>query len=376
MTAGDRWYGVFTIGSDAANPGNIGTIPVDLRRYDDDVTKTADVTKADVGDIVTYTITVEPNVTGEDLTYALSDTIPAGMTYVPDSVTGGAVYSGGEITWNGVMSGTPYYAVTTDASDPLCDTGYGGYVNLAGFGINPQSGISGDSKAWTAFSAQNPYVFFGQSYTGLGFTDDGFLVFNTASNWPGTAPWINQELPDPALPNNVAAMLWQDMNIVYSAGTRGVSLATDGPWVTIVEYDDIEAYGSPTDTYDFEAVVYGGLDNDPGMYEMVFAYDNLVGDLSNVTIGLENALGNEAYTFVNQEDASALIQDGTMICFDYVPPTEPHVITYQVEVTTPLPAVITNTVTNSVTQLGAMDMFVSEDVWVNFLYYFMPIVGK
>ena len=134
--------------------------------------------------------------------------------------------------------------------------------------------------------------------------------------------------------------------------------------------------GSPTETYDFEAVVYSGLDNSPGAYEIVFAYDNLVGDLSNVTIGLENVLGNEAYTLVNQEDASTTIQNGTMVCFDYVPPTEPHVITYQVEVTTPLPAVITNTLSNTVTQLGAMEVFVSNDVWVNFLYFFLPFVGK
>ncbi len=78
---------------------------VDLLREDDDVTKTSDVTTAKVGDIVTYTITVQPNVTGEDLTYAIVDTMPAGMTYVPDSVTGGAIVSGNTITWNGTMRG-------------------------------------------------------------------------------------------------------------------------------------------------------------------------------------------------------------------------------------------------------------------------------
>ena len=50
-------------------------------------------------------------------------------------------------------------------------------------------------------------------------------------------------MPDPLLPNNVAAVLWQDMNVVYSAGTKGISLATAGTSVSVVEYDDIEAYG-------------------------------------------------------------------------------------------------------------------------------------
>ena len=39
MVEGDRWYGAFDLGSDPANPGNIGTVPVLIERIADDVTK-------------------------------------------------------------------------------------------------------------------------------------------------------------------------------------------------------------------------------------------------------------------------------------------------------------------------------------------------
>ncbi|MHB8133810.1 MAG: S8 family serine peptidase [Anaerolineaceae bacterium] len=376
ITAGDRWYGVFTLGSDGSHPGNIGTIPVDLKRFDDDVSKTADVETAVTGDIVTYTITVEPNVTGEDLTYYIEDTIPAGMTFVPGSLTGGAILSGNKITWSGVMSGKPYYSITTDATDPMCDTGFGGYADLKTMiGANPIASVSGDTKAWTTFSGLDPFVFFGNEYKGVSFTDDGFLVFDYANNYAGS-PWIPQLMPNPDMPNNVAAMLWQDMEIVYQAGTRGVSLASDGVSFGVIEYDDIQVYGDPTQTYDFEAVLSSGVITTPGYYELVFAYDNIVGDLGPVTIGVENALGSEAYTLVNQADASTLIQDGTMVCFDYVPPSTPHVITYQLRVTSTANTLITNTVKDTVYQPGAKDVFVSNDLWINHFVYLFPLIFK
>jgi uncharacterized repeat protein (TIGR01451 family) len=376
ITAGDLWYGVFSIGTDGSNPGNIGYVPVDLKRYADDVSKTSDVETAVTGDIVTYTITIEPNVTGEDLDYYIEDTIPAGMEFVPGSLTGGAIRTGDKITWEGVMQGESYYEVTTDATDPLCDTGYGGYLDLkTAYSIDPIAGVSGDTKAYTTFSSLEPFVYFGTEYNGVTFTDDGFLVFDGPNNYGGS-PWNVQEMPDPGLPNNVAAMLWQDMQIVYSAGAKGVSLGSDGVSFGVIEYDDIQVYGDPTQTYDFEAVISSGVITTPGNYELVFAYDNITGGLDAVTIGLENALGDEAYTLVNDDDASAVIENGTMVCFDYVGPTEPHVITYQLQVTGTEDTVITNTVISSVDQPGAKDVYVSNDIRINHLELFLPFVAR
>ena len=125
------------------------------------------------------------------------------------------------------VSAAQKYVVTTSLTDPTCDTGFGGYVNLEAFGIYPQSGITGDSSAWTAFASQNPLVFFGTPYAnGITFTDDGFAYLAGTS---GGAPWTPQTLPDAAAPNTLLAPLWQDFEIVYDStpgAYRGVSLAT------------------------------------------------------------------------------------------------------------------------------------------------------
>jgi hypothetical protein len=117
------------------------------------------------------------------------------------------------------------YVVSTNATDPLCDTGFGGYVDLEGFGIVAQAGITGDAGAWTAFGGQNPIQFYGVDNAGMGFTSDGWGYFNTTN----VAFTANTGLPDPADPNDIAPILWNDMQVVYDAGTnRGVSLATAG----------------------------------------------------------------------------------------------------------------------------------------------------
>ncbi len=167
-------------------------------------------------------------------------------------------------------------------------------------------------------------------------------------------------MPDPDAPNNVAAFLWQDMEIAYDeAANQGVTIAnlTTGlpdqiPLARLIEYDDIYLYGDPTSTFDLEAFVYYGVDNSPGAYEMIFAYDNLVGDMSVATIGLENAIANEAYTLLNAGDASTVISDGSVVCVDFSGPTTPYEITYRAVVTGEVGDTITNVVDHSVFAIG------------------------
>ncbi len=207
------------------------------------------------------------------------------------------------------------YIVTTSLTDPLCDTGFGGYVDLEAFGIFTQASIVGDGVAWTAFSGQDPIQHFGSSpgYTGLGFTDDGLVQF--ASTDVGVPP---QSLPDATTPNDLIAALWADLEIVYDAATnRGVSLATAGSDVLILEYDDLVLAGTASIVGDFEFVIHSTINNDIGNPEIILAFDNL-GSLPGVaTIGAENADGTIAAPFLNAADPSTVLQNGLMICFDW-----------------------------------------------------------
>lgn len=329
---GDRLYGFFETCADGMCTDVIGDTDIDIRRLADDVVKTADVESAMPGDTITYTIEIT-NFADVPTDYIINDVLPAGVTYVPDSVTGDALYVPltNTITWSGTVDapGAPYYNVTDSVSDFLCDTGFGGYVDLAGFGIFAQAGITGDTKVWSLSPGTVPYNFYGIDYPTISFTDDGFAIFDYANNYGG-APWTNQDIPDPALPNNVAAMLWQDMEIVYDAATnKGVSLAGAGASLHIIEYDDIQVYGDPTTTYDFEIVHNHVVDDTPGYYEFVFAYDNINGPLNLATIGTENVDGTEATQYAYN---NASFADGHMICFDLVTPSTTKTITFQVTV--------------------------------------------
>jgi uncharacterized repeat protein (TIGR01451 family) len=133
MSAGNAYYGAFDLGTSPGNEGDIGRVPVNLYRHDDDVTKSAPE-EAEAGETFTYTLRVEPNVTDVDLTYNVTDTIPAGTTYVEGSATatGGTVSeSGGTIYWDGVMEVSSSEPVTVTFQVTVQDDAPGEIINQA-----------------------------------------------------------------------------------------------------------------------------------------------------------------------------------------------------------------------------------------------------
>ena len=364
LEAGDRAYGAFSIGTSPAKPGNVGTVPVNLVRLADDVSKAVSSATAEPGDTLTYTITVEPNPTKTDIAYTVTDFIPDGLTYVPGSATGGlSLRSDGALTWSGVMAAAadPFYTVTDSDSDPLCDTGFGGYLDLEGFGILAQPTITGDTVTFDAFSGQNPFAFYGDSYTGLSFADDGFALFGDGY---GGAPWVPQVVPNPDAPNGLLAGFWNDFELFYdAAANQGVSLATAGSDVSVIEFDDLEPYGGGDPIMDMEIVLYSTQDDTPGFYEAVVAFDN-VASTPIGTIGIENATGTAGSALLNAADSTGVISDGFQVCFDLTASvSEPVVLTYDVTVDPGAAGtIITNEVSHDVDSIGGATEVSSVDV--------------
>lgn len=337
--AGDVFYGAVTLGTDPGNPDNIGSFPVRLYRQLDDVSKTASTATAMVGDVVTYTITVQPNITPVDLTYMITDTLPSGMTLVPGSAsaTAGTVSEmGNSVMWTGVMPAAGfYYAVTDTATTPTCvmplsssDNEPDAYVNLQAFGILANPAISGDT--FDFFVTNGPYEFFGASQGDhLHFTDDGFAFFEPAT--PGAAPWVNLPIPTAGDPDNMIATWWRDWIVNYDAGlNHGVSLATLSsggvPVASLVEYDDVQDWpGGGADAVDYEFVVY--FTPSPSRYEVIMAYKNLNNPtLSLGTVGVENLGATEGEQVYYDNVA---VTSGSAICFDWTEAsTDAVTITY------------------------------------------------
>ena len=375
MDAGEVWHGTLTLGTSPSTEGDIGVVPVTVTRVDDDVTKSADVEEAAPGDTITYTVDVAPNVSQEDLTYSITDALPEGTTYVEGSATDGATFADGVVSWSGDLASTfgeeGNYTFTTSADDPdACEPGY---LDLASLGIKAQDTIVGDTKTFSAFGT-GTFGFYDQAYKGLSFSDDGFLVYGSGY---GASPWTPQAVPSAAKPNNVAALLWQDMDIRYDAqsgagvtlaSTAGANQVLDPGEIAIVEYDDMRVYGDAAGaggSLDMQVIATAGSN------DLVFVYDNITpgavtgGDPEwPVTIGTENADGTVGAALVSVGDASTLLEDDLAVCATYSEPeAEGASFSYQVTVD-PTVGVkdLTNKVVHTTNDPGAKPVSASHTV--------------
>jgi len=113
--------------------------------------------------------------------------------------------------------------------------------------------------------------------------------------------------------------LWNDFEIVYDGtpgAMRGVTLVISGSDISIIEYDDVQLFGTTDIIGDFEVII----NREEEAKDIVFAYNNLnQALLSNVfTVGIEDGTGNRAYTVINNAAASGVLSNGLMVCFDAI----------------------------------------------------------
>lgn len=354
---GDARYGVLEL-ADGTNNTILGSLSLTLKRLADDVTKVATATVGTLqpGDLITYTLTIRPEISqdAQTLHYTLTDTLPAGVTLVPGSATLPPMVNGNQLRWAINVPAQRRYVMTTSDNNPSCDTGFGGYVDLEQIGISARSEISGNQVNFRfddIYGGTTPVNFFGIDYPdGLHFTDDGFAFLPADL---GVTPGANTDIPNPAPPNNLIAPLWRDLAVVYDAATnRGMTVAGEGERLMALEYDDVEPapVGSSAERFDFEVIMLRQPDDTPGKPEIVFAYNNITGTVSPATIGLENAAGSAGVKFAYN---NAQLHNGLMICFDWAAPLQQITYAVQINADLPLPAQLTNTLEHNVDLPGA-----------------------
>ncbi|MDD4042335.1 MAG: S8 family serine peptidase [Anaerolineaceae bacterium] len=346
MPTPSAWYGMFSILASPEATDPISTTEFNLYRTGDDVEKSVSQTSARKGDIVTYEILVNPNYGDTDLTYEIEDVLPVEVEIVDGSlvVIGSdslATYDAATrtIAWTGVVPPVNNnYLISDNLTDPSCGMplGDGGYINLKDYGINPNPGISGDGSVWQYGGVGlNMSWFGGRTSEPPIFVDDGHAYMNGSFNDDNYWMWETQEFPNPLAPNDVMAAFMTDIDFVYDAAlVKGVSAATLGggaAWV--VEYDDVFPWGNPSNTMDLEFFAWTDADPAPTGADIMFAFDNVVGDWSGYnTIGLENADGSVGATY--QYDGPTPTND-LVVCFDYAPSgVEPIIIRFDAVVVT------------------------------------------
>eukprot|EP01093_Parvamoeba_rugata_P002471 TRINITY_DN13048_c0_g2_i2.p1 TRINITY_DN13048_c0_g2~~TRINITY_DN13048_c0_g2_i2.p1 ORF type:complete len:244 (-),score=43.20 TRINITY_DN13048_c0_g2_i2:1-732(-) len=146
-------------------------------------------------------------------------------------------------------------------------------------------------------------------------------------------------MPDDNAPNGVVAPFWRDM-ILDVANGSGITVATAGSAVTIVEWDDMRPFSGDADVLDFQVVFMNEAVGDQP--SIVFTYDNVshvTPDTLGTSIGFESVDGQTGLTthYVGASepigDIGTDIVSGSQLCFTLQDPDNTQLLTFSLVVT-------------------------------------------
>ena len=356
LVEGEVYYGAFDVGIDANNAGNLGTVGVRVEHVGPDVTLAASKQNAKVGDVVDYTVQLDPNLFGQDRDFALNVALPTGLKLVPGSARmvgnnqGSAALSSSEqaVSVTGIQEATRNtgrrYEFTTSDNDPSCrvpGSPDGRYLNLRNFGYSPISQISGSSNQ-VYFSTSE--LFWGEDVHvplygvkrehtpgTIGISPGGFVQYdNMVHFFPVHFPVEEQFFPD-----MLVAPYWRGDTGSDGSWFSGVMIARDSEaglqyfqWEGVKEIPTLwNGYEFDADaSYNYETVVREALDFEPGAFEVYFAYSDMDGDYNEGSIGTHGYYGprgsfgpdlgwiGDSYGYDNLSDK---IRKGLVVCGDY-----------------------------------------------------------
>jgi hypothetical protein len=258
----------------------------------------------------------------------------------------------------------------------------GAYVDLEQYGLASIPSLSGDTQWWFWSTTGNSINYFGQDVGNvINFMDDGIAFFDPST--PGLSPWENQDIPNPADPNNLLAFFWRDLEVQYDADNNyGITLvnlnsSSGVPVAHILEMDNVHVYDEPDQDYDVEFFIAKQPDDTPGEYEIIFAYDNLNGPLDIGTIGLEDANATRWVKYAYDDQTLSQITNGMAICFDLSMSQSTHTITYQVRVESgAAEGWLINQVQHDNDAPQTVQEAAEARVWLAYYHYYFPVIGK
>jgi hypothetical protein len=195
-----------------------------------------------------------------------------------------------------LFNGTLGAAIPPQVSIDIGSNPAGGYLPLRTLGVAKVAGIGDETITNFNLAAPTTFTFAGTVYSSFGVVSNGYVVVGGGAG--ADVQFLNQNLPNPARPNNVLAAFWTDLNpaAIPAASPNGIRVAvvTGGPnrWV-VIDYENVPNFGSAIQLNTFQ--VWIGLN---GVEDISYAYGPVTtGDGSLLTIGAENLFGNSGENF-------------------------------------------------------------------------------
>ncbi len=251
--------------------------PVTIVRRQPGVTleKSCDPTTLAKGGTTDCTITISNN-TYADASIYVKDRLPKQLRLDPATVVGGTALGYYGVEFNGTLAGAG--APSVDVADSI----YNSYISLTNFGVPPFDLPSNpDDGGWILSGLD--FYYLGQHYSDLIWSVNGAIEAGSASGL--AAGPVNTALPDPALPNNLLAPWWTDLDLTNSGNWYGAILTDGYFYYYVFEWKDVPRWGDSSSTASFQVWIVEGTDY------IWFSYGGWTGSTASGTIGAEDADG-------------------------------------------------------------------------------------
>ncbi len=355
---GETYYGAFDVGTDGNNAGNLGTVGVRVEHVGADVTVTASKATAKAGDVVEYTMSLDPNLFGQDRHYALNVNLPDGLKVIAGSARlignpGHNTVSSddGHINVSGVQKATGntdrHYVFTNSDNDPLCrvpGSENGKLLNLRQYGYTPMEAVSGLSNQALIMESQ---LFWGEDvhvplygvqreHTSgyLGISPGGFVQYDPM---PMFFPF-HYPMAEDFFPDIMVAPYWRGgTGIPEATFYDGVMAARDSEaGLQYFQWDNVHEMPAflagepdPDARYNYQAVVSERISFAEGNYEVVFAYGDMKGNVKPGSVGTHGYYGPRGSfgpelgwkgDSVGYDDLNSKLRSDFVICGDYEGP--------------------------------------------------------
>jgi uncharacterized repeat protein (TIGR01451 family) len=249
------------------------------------LSKTAGAASVAADATLHYSVSIT-NATNVTQTFRLTDTLPASMSYLTGTATGGFIYNAVSTSLTATHTLIPFSGDVITATVPPT------YTEISG--LPPAQNIcllfttTCDNRAITLGGAGVAFRYLGVDYTTITLDSNGFVVPGSADPGLGNQ---NQQLPDQSGPNNVIAPFWDDL--------------TGGDWYFVVEHDsganvdylvvewhNAQKKGVGGTAYSFQVWIQLNVEH------ITFAYQPLIGSTSTASVGFENSDGTLGKSYV------------------------------------------------------------------------------
>lgn len=289
--------------------------PITVVRGEADVTisKACEPTVLAIGETTDCSITITNNAT-QDATVNVTDQMPQPLTLVDGSVVG-ATQSGNGLSFDGTLFGAaPPILQVSGAAAPF------GYFPLASLGVAPAGCPSNCDDGGFIYNLP-AFTYMNQTYSRVIWSVNGTVEIGGASGLATSANNLN--LPNPAVPNNLLAPWWTDLNLEAGGNWYLAVLNAGSNQFIVFEWANVPRYGDSSSTFSFQIWIQVGTDN------IWYAYGPYSGDTTDATVGAENSDGTVGDTLY-YEGTGTLPWGTPGVRVSSVPgePGETHVITF------------------------------------------------